>query len=85
MYLQNVYAGISDRQQEIVLSLALAEYLLQGQGAVRVHGGGFAGTIQCFVPTGMVPEFKAGMEAVLGEGKCHVLTIRPEGGAILLK
>ena len=64
-------------------TLALAEHLLNGRGACRVHGGGFAGTIQAFVPTDMLEEFKAGMEAVLGEGSCHVLSIRPEGGILL--
>ena len=57
--------------------------LLGGKGAVRVHGGGFAGTVQAFVPVEMLAEFKAGMEAILGEGRCHVLSIRPEGGAVL--
>ncbi len=46
-------------------------------------GGGFAGTVQAFVPVEMLAEFKAGMEAILGEGRCHVLSIRPEGGAVL--
>ena len=49
----------------------------------RVLGGGFAGTVQAFVPVEMLDEFKAGMEAILGEGRCHVLSIRPEGGAVL--
>lgn len=85
MYLQNVYAGITPLQQEVVLSLALAEHLLKGRGAVRVHGGGFAGTIQAFVPMDMVEEFRSGMEAVLGKDRCHVLTIRPVGGTVLMK
>ncbi len=46
----------------------------------RVHGGGFAGTVQAFVPNDTVEAFQAGMDAVLGEGACHVLRIRPEGG-----
>ena len=56
---------------------------MNGKGAVRVHGGGFAGTAQAFVPVEMLADFKAHMEAILGEGRCHVLSIRPEGGAVL--
>ena len=69
----------------MVLSLALAEKLAGKKGAVRVHGGGFAGTIQAFVPNEKVEAFKEGMEAVLGEGRCLILTIRPAGGAVLMK
>ena len=50
---------------------------------MRVHGGGFAGTAQAFVPVEMLSEFKQNMEAILGKGRCHVLSIRPEGGAVL--
>ena len=57
--------------------------LLAGRGAYRVHGGGFAGTIQAYVPLDFVPAFKAGMEALLGEGMCHVVSIRPVGGVHL--
>ncbi|MDO5785121.1 MAG: galactokinase family protein [Eubacteriales bacterium] len=84
MYLQNVYAGISTLQQEMLISIALVERLLHGRGAVRVHGGGFAGTIQAFVPNDMLDEFKKKIEAVLGAGSCHVLNIRPVGGTVLL-
>ena len=56
---------------------------LAGKGAWRVHGGGFAGTVQAFVPVEMLDEFKAGMEAILGEGRCHVLSIRQAGGVRL--
>ena len=56
---------------------------LNGRGAYRVHGGGFAGTVQAFVPMDMLEEFKTGMERVLGEGSCHVLSIRNEGGVRL--
>ena len=48
-----------------------------------MHGGGFAGTIQAFVPLDLLENFRAGMEAALGEGSCHVLSIRPEGGILL--
>jgi galactokinase len=63
--------------------LALAEELLEGEGACRVHGGGFAGTIQAWVPVDDLEEFKTGMEALLGAGKCHVLHIRPQGGCVV--
>ena len=83
LYLQNVVPTGSTRHQELALSLALAARLLQGRGACRVHGGGFAGTIQAFVPLDLLESFKAGMEAVLGAGSCQVLSIRPEGGILL--
>ena len=83
LYLQNVVPTGSTLHQELGLSLALAARLLQGRGASRVHGGGFAGTIQAFVPLDLLDSFRAGMEAVLGEGSCQVLSIRPEGGVLL--
>ena len=83
LYLQNVVPTGSTRHQELAMSLALAAKLLQGRGASRVHGGGFAGTIQAFVPLDLLDSFRAGMEAVLGEGNCQVLSIRPEGGVLL--
>ncbi|MCQ2421301.1 MAG: galactokinase, partial [Clostridia bacterium] len=61
----------------------LAEKLLNGRGAVRVHGGGFAGTVQAFVPNDMLNSFKSEIERVLGEHSCHVLQIRPEGGILV--
>ena len=72
------------KQQPVSLALALGERLLKGRGAIRVHGGGFAGTIQAFVPRAGLTEFRAGMEAVLGRGACHVLQIRPRGGCVVL-
>ena len=84
LLLQNVCPFSNPREQAALLSIALAKKLLQGKGAVRVHGGGFAGTIQAFVPLDMLKPFQQGMEAVLGEGKCHVLRIRPEGGCVIL-
>ena len=82
-YLQNVIPAGYKEQQEVGVTIAAAKHLLGDKGAVRVHGGGFAGTVQAFVPVEMLDEFKAGMEAILGEGRCHVLSIRPEGGAVL--
>ena len=81
--LQNVVpAGYTDHQ-EVALALALAERALDGGGACRVHGGGFAGTIQAFVPLESLDRFQAEMERVLGRGACHVLHIRPVGGVQL--
>ena len=80
MYLQNIYPSGSVAKQEVALVLAVCDILLQGRGAYRVHGGGFAGTVQAFVPFDILPKFKSEIENVLGEGKCHVLNIRDEGG-----
>lgn len=82
MYLQNVIPEGRTARQEVAFALALAKHLLGGHGACRVHGGGFAGTIQAFVPNEQLEEFRSGIEAVLGEGSCHVLSIRPEGGIL---
>ena len=82
-YLQNVIPAGYKEHQEVAVTIAAAKHFLGGKGAVRVHGGGFAGTVQAFVPMEMLAEFKSNMEAILGEGSCHVLSIRPEGGAVL--
>lgn len=82
-YLQNVIPTGATAHQELAMALALAEKLLAGRGACRVHGGGFAGTIQAFVPQDLLEDFRSGIEAVFGEGSCHVLSIRPEGGILL--
>lgn len=80
VYLQNVTPAGETRQQAMAVALALCDTLLKGRGAYRVHGGGFAGTVQAFVPNDLLEQFRAGIDAVLGEGSCHVLSIRPEGG-----
>ena len=80
MYLQNVIPAGYKAHQDVAVALGLAEHYLRGRGAYRVHGGGFAGTIQAFVPVDMLDEFVAGMDGALGEGACHVLSIRPQGG-----
>lgn len=80
MYLQNVIPAGYKEHQDMALALALCERYLKGQGAYRVHGGGFAGTVQAFVPFALLDDFKAGIDSVLGEGACHVLSIRPQGG-----
>lgn len=84
MYLQNVSNYRESRSQPVALLLALAEDLLAGRGACRVHGGGFAGTIQAFVPLDMLPAFVSGMEAVAGQGACHVLSFRGAGSVPLI-
>ena len=78
MYLQNVSVGGASDQPSM-LAIALAEELLDGRGAVRVHGGGFGGTIQAFVPLDVVDSFSAGMDAVFGEGACGVYKVDHEG------
>ena len=80
MYLQNVIPAGYKEHQDVAVSLALCEHYLQGRGAFRVHGGGFAGTVQAFVPFDLLDSFRAGMDAALGQGACHVLSIRPQGG-----
>ena len=80
MYLQNVIPAGYKEHQDVAVSLALCEHYLNGRGAYRVHGGGFAGTVQAFVPFDMLEDFRAGIDAALGEGACHVLSIRPQGG-----
>ncbi len=84
MYLQNVVPAGHIVHQDMAIALALCHKLLGDRGAYRVHGGGFAGTVQAFVPEDMLEAFRAGMDAVLGEGACHVLSIRPWGGVELL-
>ena len=80
MYLQNVIPAGYVRQQPVAVALGLCEHYLRGKGAFRVHGGGFAGTVQAFVPFELLDSFRAGIDAALGEGACHVLSIRPQGG-----
>lgn len=80
MYLQNVIPAGYKEHQDVAVSLALCEHYLQGRGAYRVHGGGFAGTVQAFVPFDLLESFRSGIDAVLGQGACHVLSIRPQGG-----
>ena len=83
LYLQNTWSVAAPTQQAIPLALAVGRELLEGTGAIRVHGGGFAGTIQAFVPHGKLSAFQGGMEALLGPGRCHVLRIRPQGGCVV--
>ena len=80
MYLQNVIPAGYVRHQDMAVALGLCEYYLRGQGAYRVHGGGFAGTVQAFVPFELLDSFRAGIDSALGQGACHILSIRPQGG-----
>ena len=83
-FLQNVYATVNPKEQGLSLAIYLAQNLLEGKGAYRVHGGGFGGTTQNFVPVDMVDEFKSVIESVFGAGKCHILFIRNHGGIRVL-
>ena len=79
-YLQNVYTTINVAEQGLSLALCLTEDFLKGTGGVcRVHGGGFAGTIQAFVPAGLTDKYAAKMNAVFGDGACHILSVRKNG------
>ncbi len=82
-YLQNIFAASNTREQGMVLGLYTAERILNGRGACRVHGGGFAGTIQAFVPNAMLEKFTSDMEKLFGAGSCYELYIRPLGGTML--
>ncbi len=82
-FLQNITPARAVREQAMAVALAVAERALKGRGACRVHGGGFAGTIQAFVPLDILDAFRAETERALGAGSCHVLSLRPVGGAVL--
>ena len=79
-YLQNLYSTTAVKEQGLSLAIALTKQFLGEDGACRVHGGGFAGTIQCYIPTDKLDAYKQMIEAVYGEGSCSVLSIRPVGG-----
>lgn len=79
MYNQNIYPVNNVREQGVSLALALSDLVLKGQGAWRVHGGGFAGTIQAFVPENLLEKYITTLEHVYGKGACHNLFIRQKG------
>ncbi len=79
-YLQNLYSNSNVAEQGLPLALALTKQYLGGKGACRVHGGGFAGTIQCYIPNDMLDGYRTMIESVFGENTCVVLKIRPVGG-----
>lgn len=80
MYNQNVYSVKKPLEQPVAIGIAVSEQILKGRGAYRVHGGGFAGTMQAFVPNEMLSTYKNAVESLFGEGSCYVLLIRPLGG-----
>ncbi len=80
MYLQNVIPAGYVKNQAMAVALGLCQHYLKDRGAYRVHGGGFAGTVQAFVPFDLLEAFRTGIDGALGEGACHVLSIRPFGG-----
>jgi galactokinase len=79
MYNQNIYPVTNVKEQGVSLALALSEIVLKGHGAWRVHGGGFAGTIQAFVPQSLLDKYVDSLEHVFGKGSCHKLFIRMKG------
>ena len=79
MYNQNIFDVVHKDDQVVSLALALSEMVLKGSGAWRVHGGGFGGTIQAFVPQDKLDEYVKTLEHVYGTGKCHILFIRSKG------
>jgi rRNA large subunit m3Psi methyltransferase RlmH len=83
LLLQNTWSPSHPRRQSIPLALAVGRELLAETGAIRVHGGGFAGTIQAFVPFDRLDTFCSGMDGLFGEGSCHVLRIRPQGACVI--
>lgn len=82
--LQNLFSNNTPTEQAIPLAIAMSKSILGNKCAVRVHGGGFAGTIQAFVPTAMVKEYKDSIERIFGDGSCHQMKIRPVGGIEIL-
>ena len=82
--LQNITTG-DPAHQAVALTLARGQQLLGGRGAIRVHGGGFAGTVQAYVPHDLLEQFCSDMDALLGKGSCRVTRIRPQGGWVIVR
>ena len=82
--MQNVYTNHDVQHQNVSVALAVSEAVLGDNGVCRVHGGGFAGTIQAFVRHEAVAEYKKAMDQTFGEGACSVLQIRKYGGMKVL-
>ena len=78
--LQNIYSAKNPLVQNVTVALGFSEKFIGDNGVCRVHGGGFAGTIQAFVKNTAVAEYKKNIESIFGEGSCHVLKVRPYGG-----
>lgn len=80
MYNQNCFTLSSPEEQPVALALCISEEILKGKGAYRVHGGGFAGTVQAFVPVRDTEEYVSAMRRVFGENSCYILKVRSHGG-----
>lgn len=83
-YLQNIYTNRAVQKQAMSVALGVSESVLKNHGVSRVHGGGFAGTIQVFVENDFVEEYRKAMDKVFGAGSCHVLKVRQHGGIQVL-
>lgn len=83
-YLQNVYTNADVEHQNMSVALAVSDSVLKENGVARVHGGGFAGTIQAFVKNAFVEEYRNRMDGIFGSGACKILKIRNEGGVLIL-
>ena len=84
-YLQNVYSSADPKEQGTSLALCVSESFLRGKrGASRIQGGGFAGTIEAFVPNEYAEDYRSQMEAVFGSGSCHILSVRPAGAVKII-
>ena len=79
-FLQNIYSNKDVQNQSVSIGLAVSDSILKGHGVSRVHGGGFAGTIQAFVADDFVGTYREALDGVYGDGSCHVLKVRPFGG-----
>ena len=79
-FLQNIYTNKDVQNQSVSIGLAVSDSILTGNGVSRVHGGGFAGTIQAFVSDDFVENYREMLDSVYGKGACHVLKVRPFGG-----
>lgn len=83
-YLQNIYSIKEPQVQNMTVALAVSEYYLRDNGVCRVHGGGFAGTVQAFVKNHAVRDYQNAVESIFGKGSCHILKIRPFGGICVM-
>ena len=83
-YNQNAYSAKNPREQGVSLGLALSQHILEGYGAWRLQGGGFAGTIQAYVPETLLQRYHTAMERVFGPGSCYVLRLREQGARQVL-
>ena len=83
-FLQNVYPTISVKEQGLSLAIALSQHILDGEGAVRIHGGGFAGTVQAYVPSHLLEKYVTEMEKLFGEGSCTLISFRKRDVARIL-